>query len=64
MKLDQLDLALIVTALHTEREKTRRDEWLNAAITDLLERIGRALEATASPETQDGEEKAQQRSTE
>lgn len=62
MKLDQLELALIVTALHTEREKARKNEWLNSAITDLLERIGRALEATAAQETEHGQE-AQQRST-
>lgn len=62
MKLDQVDLALILVALQTERANARDDEWMYRQITSLIERIGRALEATAE-RSEDGEEEAQQRST-
>lgn len=49
MTLTQLDLALILTALHTERATARDDEWLHQHLTDLIDRIGTALDATAEP---------------
>lgn len=48
MKLAQFELALILCALHTERA-TITDEWQREQITKVIEKIGAALAATATP---------------
>lgn len=50
MTLTQFDLALILCALHTERSGNSKDAWMRDQLTALIEKIGRALAATAEPE--------------
>lgn len=50
MTLTQFDLALILCALHTERANNGSDAWMRTHLTRLIEEIGRALEATATPD--------------
>lgn len=47
MKLTQVEIALILCALHTERANNAQDAWMRQQLTELIEKVGRALEATA-----------------